>query len=61
MREVREVALIALVVSLIMVVLSCGFCVEKARREFEREKVAALCRIADELRIMNERMEGGAK
>ena len=57
----REVALIALVVILIMVVLSCGLCVEKARREVEREKVAALCRIADELRIMNERKEGGAR
>lgn len=57
----REVALITLVVSLIMLVLSCGFCVEKVRREVEREKVAALCRIADELRIMNERMEGGAR
>lgn len=57
----RELALIALVVCLIMLVLWCGFCIEKARREVEREKVAALCRIADELRIMNEHTEGGAK
>jgi hypothetical protein len=56
----REAALIVLVVSMISTVLSCGWYVEKARREAEREKVAALCRIADELRIMNERMEGGA-